>query len=314
MYIIQHILLYVKLLWGKIVVLLPRKLRVYCTFGYLDLHHMKKLLSLFALAVFLFSPILAMTNENQVIADAILANILHTTNNGKDTSWLVEWYYIIDDNLENNVTDVNVADRLTFVKNELRTRIDNTKNTSIATKIISEQSFLTNYASGIVSSGDILHSKCYDYYDMFDDVAWSENVPTSLVIATWKMEAGCGFYYPNNGDGPFQMLYKNHTGVMTTSKMVNEIQDFARFSRNKWDWYRRSNGTGATPIMLTYTGWNLTGVVYQGALYNGLSGASIRGDIQPANPHYVWGRYGNAFSGSSKDGLLVNILKVIRDK
>lgn len=272
---------------------------------------MKKIaLTIFFMIFFSFSAF-ATTANDEIIGNKMFQNIMVDTNNGEDKSWLVERYYLVQEAIQNG--DTLIERRLQHLSQKLRTEIDQKKASSLSSKDSFESSFLSSYESDIVSSSEVLDSRCYEYYDLVDDLAWSEDIPTSLVIATWKMEASCGFYFPSNGDWPFQMLYKNYTGAMTIWKFVNEIQDFANFSRNKRNWFVRANKSTNQTLSLSYTSWDLTGVVRHWALYNWLSGATVIGDIQPWNPHYVWWKY-NQYTGSIKDWLLVNILKTIRDR
>lgn len=75
---------------------------------------------------------------------------------------------------------------------------------------------------------------------------------------------------------------------MTVPLFVNEIQDFADFSFNKWVWYKNANTKSGLIVDLSYSRWSLDDLVKHGALYNGLANANIRGNIAPANPDYVW--------------------------
>jgi hypothetical protein len=63
---------------------------------------------------------------------------------------------------------------------------------------------------------------------------------------------------------------------------------------------------------LTYANLDLDSIIKHGALYNGLSWATIKWDIQPAAVQYVYGRYTDVYSGSVKDGLLTKILKSVQ--
>lgn len=259
----------------------------------------------------------ALSSEDLSIVTAMKTNILADTDNGRDLSWLTEWYYIIKETVDSSVNNNVATNRLQWLLLDLRNLIDTKKQSSLLSKQTIENNFLSTYQSWLYYSWyivSILPDACYTHYNMVDDIARAENIPMSLVMATWKMESGCGFYYPDNGDWPFQMLYKNITWTMTISKMVNEIQDFAAFTRNKWEWYNTSNVGSWLTIWMSYTGRDLTGVVMHWALYNGLSGASIKWYVQPANPNYVWWRYTEMYSGANKDGLLSNMLKVIRDR
>lgn len=95
-----------------------------------------------------------------------------------------------------------------------------------------------------------LDELCQEHRMLMNDMAWAEDMPLPLLIATREMESSCRFAYPSNGDGPFQILSKNITGSMDRVSMVNEIQDWADFSRNKRDWYARANVASGHSIQL----------------------------------------------------------------
>ncbi len=57
---------------------------------------------------------------------------------------------------------------------------------------------------------------------------------------------------------------------------------------------------------------DLDSLIKHGALYNGLANATIKWDIQPGAPAYVYGRYTDAYSGAVKDGLITRVLKVVK--
>ncbi len=272
---------------------------------------MKKLV-FSVLSVFALFPFFAwaITGEDLTVANKILRTILADSNNGNDRSSLVEWYYIVDDAIDEQWS-WSIHNRLLFVKNELRVFIDGMKAADVVWKEIVEKKFLTSIGSGVTFVGDDLPQSCFEHAWLVDDLAWSEDLSPAMVIGVWKMEASCRMYYPHNGDGPFQILSKNVTGDMTVPKFVNEFQDFAAFSRNKRNWYARANKKSNLSVDLSYDSLDITWIVRHGALYNGLSGASIRWNIQPANANYVWGRYSADYSDANKDGLVVVILKFL---
>ena len=56
---------------------------------------------------------------------------------------------------------------------------------------------------------------------------------------------------------------------------------------------------------------DMDSLIKYGALYNGLSGAVIKGDIQPAASAYVYGKFGSENQSANKDGILMRVLKVL---
>jgi len=255
--------------------------------------------------------IFAISVQDQYVADKMINNILNDTDNASDKEWLVEWYYIIYDALMSEGDQSSIGQRLVVVSDFLRVAIDQWKELDRLTAEWIEDSFYTVHASYIQSTWTDLSSDCYSYNQLIDDVSWSKNIPTNLVIWTWMMEASCWFYFPNNWDWQFQMLYKNKTWTMTIPLFVNEIQDFANFSQNKRNWYETANSASWLTINLTYTNWSIDDYVKHWALYNGLSWSTIYWDIQPWNPDYVRGQYTSEYSWSNKDWLIVDILKYL---
>ena len=72
-----------------------------------------------------------------------------------------------------------------------------------------------------------------------DTISFANNFPTALTIATRYRETNCGYYFPNNGDGPFQILSRDYgTGQMTEAKFIGTIQDFINFSKAKYLQYK----------------------------------------------------------------------------
>ena len=98
---------------------------------------------------------------------------------------------------------------------------------------------------------------------------------------------------------------------MTTGQRIWMMYDFNDFLRAKFSRYATANKINNT-LPFDYQHISYTGLVQFGALYNGLSGASIRGDIQPAAPHYVYGNLNDQYSGAVKDGLIVRVIKAMK--
>lgn len=84
------------------------------------------------------------------------------------------------------------------------------------------------------------------------------------------------------------------------------------FSQHKIKRYNKANQKSGLQISLSYTGASLEDLLKFSALYNGLSGASVYGEIRPAAPKYFWEGYRNeAWTGTSqREGILSLYLKV----
>jgi hypothetical protein len=206
----------------------------------------------------------------------------------------------------------------------LRSKLDAAKNAEKKDNILTMGDM---YRSGVTTSTVWLSNICKDRYQLVDDRSYAFNIPTPLVLATLDMESSCGRYKPSNGDGVFQLIAKDYgTWTLTTGQWIMMIYDFSALIAGKHARYHTANKiskdgcttknmnlTGTTsPICLTYTNMDLDSIIKHGALYNGLSWAIIKWDIQPAAASYVYGHYTDAYSGAVKDGLIVRILKVVK--
>lgn len=92
----------------------------------------------------------------------------------------------------------------------LRKEIDQQKKS--ARDALSASLFLDTYWPFVLTKEEVMPDGCFSSYQLVDDWSWALDVPTALVIATWKMEATCKMYLPANGDGPFQIV-KNDYGT-----------------------------------------------------------------------------------------------------
>ncbi len=241
---------------------------------------------------------------------------------------LVQRYYSIED-LEQRITKLSpnstTLSNISSIKKALRTRLDNEKKSNTLSSGTLE--FIDDKRKNVTTRNVWLSNICTQRYQLVDDRSYAFNMPTALVLATLDMESSCGWYKPNNGDGVFQLIAKDYgTWTLSTGQWIMMMYDFAELVRGKHARYhtanklsintcntKDSNLTGQTaPICLSYTSLDLDSLIKHGALYNGLSGAKIMGDIQPGAPSYVYGRYTDTYSGSVKDGLIVRVLKSLR--
>lgn len=283
-------------------------------FSSFESYFMKTILFMFlCFWLFTLNNVFALSVKDQEVANLILDHILEDTDDAEKHSDLVEWYYLIQDNASNTSNTVLKA-KFDYIAQMLRWLIDSKKSEFVDLKDKNEKSFWLNYNDYITTKDVSLPDSCFKSYNLIDDMSRAENIPTSVVIATWKMESTCWFYYPSNWDWPFQMLYKNVTWEMTIPKFINEIQDFSTFIKNKWSWYNNANQASGYTVSMSYTGFEMSNLIKHSALYNWLSWSTVYWDIQPMNPDYVFGHYGDAYSWSNKDGLIVNVLKVIQGR
>ena len=79
---------------------------------------------------------------------------------------------------------------------------------------------------------------CIGRYNTLDDIAFTHDYPTAVLIATRYRETNCGYYLPRNGDGPFQIVNKDYgTGDIDEAAFVESVLDFVEFSKNKYSRY-----------------------------------------------------------------------------
>ncbi|MDR0608169.1 MAG: hypothetical protein LBG52_07730 [Candidatus Peribacteria bacterium] len=174
--------------------------------------------------------------------------------------------------------------------------------------------FINQYLSGLLLT-DPVYSNCVGRYNTLDNLSFANNFPTALTIATRYRESTCSYALPRNGDGPFQIVNKDYgTGAITEELFLQTVQDFLDFSRNKINRYNQRNAASGFNISLSYTGATQKDLLRFSALYNGISGASVYGDITPAAPKYFREGYKtDVWTGESKkDGMFAEYLKVVQ--
>ena len=89
----------------------------------------------------------------------------------------------------------------------------------------------------MLTSGFTLDKPCPQMYQIADDRSYALDLPTSLTLATWLMESGCGRYRPANGDGIFQIAALDYgTGAINTGLFIASIYDFRDVAVNKRKW------------------------------------------------------------------------------
>ena len=191
----------------------------------------------------------------------------------------------------------------------LMTQINTEKTKAKVVSKATKQLFVDQYSGGF--SQDITTAdSCTGRYNTMDSISFANNFPTALTMATRYRETNCGYYMPTNGDGPFQIVSKDYgTGQITEAKFLRSIQDFIDFSKAIHLQYKTKLW-----ISLTYTGFDMTGLVNHAGLYNG---GVISWDmatwniVVPNNPHYLYDGYGSEYSGATRYGLIPKFLKVL---
>lgn len=255
----------------------------------------------------LVSPVFAqeITDTNSILS-------LVATNPKPNTA-LVERYYAIEDLRQAVLLQAPQSpylSKLNTMSKDLRKELDAKK----LLRPLSPSSLALSgqYRSGVLSKDKVLDKPCPQFQTLVDDWSFALDLPSSLVTATWLMESGCGWTRPANGDGIFQIVSRDYgTGVMTTGHWIWMMTDFNDFVRAKFTWYNTANKVNNT-LPFNYQFIDFTGVVRFGALYNGLSGWTVKWDIQPISVNYVYGKLNENYSGAVKDGLLVRVMKAMK--
>lgn len=239
---------------------------------------------------------------------------------------LIQWYYSVDDlatRVEKLAPSSPALARLLLVKTTLRQEIDTRKALLTTTD---QDNLLIQYKSVLEGTPGI-SDLCKNQYEITDDWAYALNLPTSLILATWDMEASCRRYKPWNGNGIFQITANNYgsDAHFTTGHWIVMMYDYAKLVEGKINRYHNANklsrdncpikdlvATGQiAPLCLSYGSLDMDSIIKYGALYNGLSGATVKGNIQPGAPDYVFGKFGPENQQARKDGLVMRILKVL---
>lgn len=151
---------------------------------------------------------------------------------------------------------------------------------------------------------------CYGWYQTLDTLSFAYDFPTALTIAVWWRESNCGYYLPKNGDGPFQIVSKDYgTGTITKELFEQTIKDFLEFSQRKIARYNSRNPE--TPMILSYQNFNYGDLLKFAGLYNGLSGATVYGDIAPAAPRYFFEKMPGEYENGKRNGLFLHFLRAL---
>lgn len=172
-----------------------------------------------------------------------------------------------------------------------------------------KKNLVAQWGSGF-STVDALDSSCLGWYYTMDLLSYVYDFPTALMIAVWWKESSCGYYLPKNGDGPFQIVSKDYSKVKLNQDTFEDmIEDFLVFSKHKINRYNSRNPK--TPIKLRYDQVNYPDLLKFAALYNGLSWATVYGEILPAAPRYFWEKMPWDFVLAKRNGLFAQVLRVL---
>ena len=146
---------------------------------------------------------------------------------------------------------------------------------------------------------------------MVNTIAKNYNIPTALILATWFMEGSCRQTNPDNGNGLFQITSNYYApGPIDDAQLEQEIVDFIKFSRGKWNWYNNSNN-GDHKITITYKNWDIESLESQGALYNSVGSSITAWPLRATNQYYNWGNFSPEWTSSVKDGMITAFIRLL---
>ena len=255
------------------------------------------------------------TEDTQTVS--ALNNVLDTMieDNKKE---LRHWYNQIDTLSVAYSGDGRLWYLLGEIDNHLRAKLDTMKKPAIIESIAAKEDFVEQYSSWIIKEHSI-PDRCWEMYELLDDLSFVHDIPTAITLWTWYAETTCGFYLPVHptygSNGPFQIISKDYgTGEMTMELFKQTLEDFLIFARHKYNLYgwakwNRENGYA---VDVSYTWFDLTGVVRHGALYNGVASdhpmGNIYGEIRPKKDWYVYNNYKEERSGAVRHGFLPMVI------
>lgn len=175
-----------------------------------------------------------------------------------------------------------------------------------------KQTFVT--LNGQQLQGDPFEKRlqwCVEKFDMVNTLAQKYNVPTALILATWFMESSCRQANPDNGDGVFQIVsHYYEPGPIDDAQLVEEIENFVKFSRGKWSAYEKANP--GRKINLTYRSWDMNSLETQGALYNSVGSSFKVWPLKATNEYYNRGNFNPERASSVKDGLITAFIRLTK--
>lgn len=224
--------------------------------------------------------------------------------------WL--WNYYSQLVKRHNILQNN--ERLWKISGDLRdyalSIFDSRRKLSKQQSVWDKSKFVDEYEDNIKMEDEFPFEKCTWRYNTIDNLSFANDFPTALTLAIWYRESTCGYYLPANGNGPFQIVSKNYgTGEITEEIFKQSVQDFIDFAKWKVENYNKRADEEFPEIVLTYTWFNLTGIVSFAAMYNG--GTRTGWMVQPNAPKYVYDGYGEEYANAKKYGVLPAFLELL---
>lgn len=153
-------------------------------------------------------------------------------------------------------------------------------------------------------------SQCFKHYPMVDEYARKTNKPTPLILAMRYIESSCAMENPGNRDGLFQIINNDYEPwKIDRAWLLSQLEDFARFMDNKWNWYYSRNKDA--PRELWYTSFTYDALQTFAALYNGIDLKSwiYKYPLSPWASYYFLWNFNEEYKWK-RDGLLMFFLKL----
>ena len=156
----------------------------------------------------LFGMTFAYTPTNQDVAAITALKAQFDTISSGDVAIKGDFYI----QLKNLKEQFSSHEKLSYYLDTMSSYLINQINAKkTAAKVISKsfkQEFINQYSG--VSKEIPTADTCTGRYNTIDSISYANNFPTALTIATRYRETNCGYYLPNNGDGPFQIISKDY--------------------------------------------------------------------------------------------------------
>jgi len=126
-----------------------------------------------------------------------------------------KWFELINTNLSKNISRSRNNLKLWYILSQIQQELKNLQEIqfpSIDQNIPQEieqqnysdtnknfqKEFFENHGKNITTSLE-MPEKCYEFYDIIDEMGKQNNFPTALIISTWSKELNCNFSNPANG-------------------------------------------------------------------------------------------------------------------
>ncbi len=237
-----------------------------------------------------------------------------------------KWFELINTNLSKNISRSRNNLKLWYILSQIQQELKNLQEIqfpSIDQNIPQEieqqnysdtnknfqKEFFENHGKNITTSLE-MPEKCYEFYDIIDEMGKQNNFPTALIISTWSKELNCNFSNPANGWWLYQITSAYYVPWdITIEDFKKMTQDFIDFSKWKWASYEKNprlrERFWIEKIEITYDFFTLESLQLHAILYNGVWKTTTLSTNTYANNNI-----NSSITGKS-DWLITRFLKVI---